>query len=162
MVIKKISNEEFEVESSKGDSFYKVKNNEGAWSCDCPAFIYRNRGTGCKHIEQAKTFEEDGAGNPKPLLRGNVIWVTEQEEQVLVPLIPLGWEWTDDYLYFMIADLVKLGYNRTQLNEFFGQTMRDIVANNSLQSIVKYTKDLGEKRRYFIEETLEKMKEERQ
>lgn len=41
------------VKGSKGVS-YKVKNTNGAWSCNCPASTFR-RWEECKHIKQVKT-----------------------------------------------------------------------------------------------------------
>lgn len=43
----------YAVKGSKGIS-YKVKNANGAWSCNCPASTFR-RWEECKHIKQVKT-----------------------------------------------------------------------------------------------------------
>jgi len=42
----------YKVEGSKGN-VYKVVNDEGKWSCSCPAFGW-SRGRDCKHIKQLK------------------------------------------------------------------------------------------------------------
>lgn len=42
----------FQVESSKPGKFYEVKNNNGNWSCNCPASSF-HRGD-CKHIKALK------------------------------------------------------------------------------------------------------------
>lgn len=43
--------------SSKGDKTYTVKmNNKGELSCDCPSWIYNQRGNrSCKHTDQVGT-----------------------------------------------------------------------------------------------------------
>ena len=43
---------EYKVEGSKGNS-YKVVNDEGVWTCSCPAHGF-GRGKDCKHIVQIK------------------------------------------------------------------------------------------------------------
>ena len=43
---------EFKVAGSKGNT-YKVTNDEGIWSCSCPAHGF-GRGKDCKHITQIK------------------------------------------------------------------------------------------------------------
>ena len=42
----------YKVEGSKGN-VYKVVNDEGKWSCSCPAFGW-SRGRDCKHIKSLK------------------------------------------------------------------------------------------------------------
>ena len=42
----------YKVKSSRGDKFYTVANNNGQWSCDCPASQFF-RGP-CKHIKSLK------------------------------------------------------------------------------------------------------------
>lgn len=42
----------FSVEGSKG-KIYEVINNNGRWSCSCPAFGF-SRGNDCKHIKSLK------------------------------------------------------------------------------------------------------------
>jgi len=43
---------EYKVKGSK-DNVYKVVNDEGFWSCSCPAHGF-SRGKDCKHIIQIK------------------------------------------------------------------------------------------------------------
>ena len=43
---------EFKVKGSKGNT-YKVENDNGWWTCSCPAFGF-GRGKDCKHIKQIK------------------------------------------------------------------------------------------------------------
>ena len=49
---KKVQKQTFSVEGSKG-KVYEVVNNNGRWSCDCPAYGF-GRGKDCKHITQIK------------------------------------------------------------------------------------------------------------
>lgn len=50
---KKVEKQTFSVEGSKG-KIYEVINNNGRWSCSCPAFGF-SRGNDCKHIKELKT-----------------------------------------------------------------------------------------------------------
>lgn len=43
---------EYEVKGSKGNS-YKIVNDEGIWTCSCPAHGF-GRGKDCKHIKEIK------------------------------------------------------------------------------------------------------------
>jgi hypothetical protein len=47
-----IVKKEYKVKGSKGN-VYKVENDNGWWSCSCPAFGF-GRGKDCKHIIQLK------------------------------------------------------------------------------------------------------------
>ena len=49
---KKVKKQTFLVEGSKGNK-YNVINNDGIWSCSCPAFGW-GRGKECKHIKKVK------------------------------------------------------------------------------------------------------------
>jgi hypothetical protein len=51
-VMKTSKIETYQVESSKIGKFYEVKNNNGNWSCNCPAASF-HRGD-CKHIKKLK------------------------------------------------------------------------------------------------------------
>ena len=50
--IKKQERKEYKVSGSKGN-VYSVVNNDGSWSCSCPAFGW-SRGKDCKHIKEVK------------------------------------------------------------------------------------------------------------
>lgn len=162
MNVDKCGDEEYLVESeSHPDMNYKVSYKEGTYNCNCPAFIYRNKGMGCKHIDavrlEVKDRELNEVHNDKELVRANVNWVSSQWNRVLVPLIPLGWEWTNDYIYFIMTDLVALNYSKKQIQEFFGENFKGMLDNISLTEIVKYCEELGDDRRNFIELQIEKM-----
>ena len=49
---KVIVKKEYKVKGSKGN-VYKVENDNGWWSCSCPAFGF-GRGKDCKHIKEIK------------------------------------------------------------------------------------------------------------
>ena len=164
MNVKKINLEEFMVESSSEEGkFYKVNKGSSGYSCECPAFKFRYHGTGCKHIEAVKLFLEDEpivSKMIKEIVPGNVDWVTEQERIVLVPLLPLGWEWVDDYFLIIVSDLAKLGYSKEQiLSHYKTGGFREFLISNSLSKIMEYVELIGESRRLEIDKILRKLRE---
>ena len=54
--VKSSEKKTYKVEGSKGNS-YKVLNDEGIWTCSCPAHGF-GRGKDCKHIKQIKDGNE--------------------------------------------------------------------------------------------------------
>lgn len=159
MQVAKFSKTEYSVESErKPGTFYAVTFDKEVPKCTCPAFNFKNQGTGCKHVDAVWRHIGDEEyiipKKDKSLVRAKVNWVREDSNEVLVPLIPLGYEWTDDYIYFLIADLTELGYSKNQILDFFGSSIKGMIEQNSLNIIVKYTKALGSQRRNQIDEIL--------
>jgi len=61
----------------------------------------------------------------KPILFGKVGEVTEQDERVLVPQLPLGHPKTPDFLRTVIYDLLELGYKKEEINDLYGNTIKN-------------------------------------
>jgi hypothetical protein len=48
--------QKFSIKSSKGDKTYVVTVDEGRWSCNCVAGMYRKKSQ-CRHIEEAQSLD---------------------------------------------------------------------------------------------------------
>jgi len=165
MTTSKLSDEEYLVDSkSEKDLQYKVFIREGHNTCTCPAWIYKYKGTqDCKHIVEVLEYIEDNKIIPAEkgdieIVRANVIWIKE-ERKILVPLIPFGYEWTDDYFFFIVRDLAEKGVQKSEIVKFFGNSLSGLLKDTSLTMVTRYTDALGETRRQFIEEQMKKLKD---
>ena len=74
----------------------------------------------------------------KPLAFGRVREVTELKDKVLMPLSPLD-NRTTHFFATIIYDLVKLGYEKKDLEHYF----KDFLKDNSLTNILAYVTDRG-------------------
>ncbi len=92
-------------ESETGKT-YTVTKDVDAYSCSCPNWIYRRRQ--CKHILNVCDGRVDYQPPHKPILLGGVGEVTEREDDILIPLIPLDGNMTD-VLATALYDLMCLG-----------------------------------------------------
>jgi len=83
-------------------------------------------------ILQGKQFKK------KPICPGRVFEVTETEDYVLVPLIPIGRSFSEHLILTIAYDLMKLGYSLTEIREHYPSLMRIKRAN-----IINYIEHYG-------------------
>lgn len=113
---------------------YKVSvTDKGNWECDCPAWKFRSPRRDCHHIEAVKAnpdvFEEPGALSPEDIypkiVLANVLEVTKKENNELyVPLIPIGGAFSLGFTATVIYDLLKYGVPWGEVKEKYGKLLK--------------------------------------
>jgi len=87
--------------------------------------------------EKRKAVVEGKLVKKKPIVPGKVLEVTEKEDRVLVPLVPLMRSFTGHLIYTIAYDLLKLGYSLTEIRSHY-RSLREVTRQEIIETIEKY------------------------